>query len=100
MDNQVSEYISKQHSPQKEICQRLRNIIFNSISNVKEEMKWGVPTYTHGKFYIAALKNHVNFGYNDGSEEMKHVEIKSLSEIDNEDMINIINLVNKTHGKR
>jgi uncharacterized protein YdhG (YjbR/CyaY superfamily) len=82
VNQQITNYIEKQKSPQKEICQKLRAIIFKTISDPKEEMKWGVPAFANGKFYIVALKDHVNFGYNDGSNKMKHVEIKTLDEID------------------
>ncbi|GAI75474.1 unnamed protein product, partial [marine sediment metagenome] len=43
MSREVSDYIEKQTSPQKEICQRLRRIILQAFPNIKEEMKLGVP---------------------------------------------------------
>ena len=61
MSREVSDYIEKQTSPQKEICQRLRRIILQAFPNIKEEMKLGVPWY-EGKYYIVALKKHVNLG--------------------------------------
>jgi len=73
----------------------LREIIFKTIPNVKEEMKWGVPTYADGKYYIIALKDHVNLGFSlkglsreeqkllEGSgKTMKHIKIRSLKEIE------------------
>jgi hypothetical protein len=86
----VKAYIEKQKSPQKEICQKLRAIIFKTIPETKEEMKWGVPSFANGKFYIVALKDHVNFGYNDGSKKMKHMEIKSLDKTVNEKIVRLI----------
>nr|MDO8082965.1 DUF1801 domain-containing protein [Candidatus Freyarchaeota archaeon] len=93
--NKVDSYLEKQKSPQKEICQKLREIIFKTIPNVKEEMKWGVPTYADGKYYIIALKDHVNLGFSlkglsreeqkllEGSgKTMKHIKIRSLKEIE------------------
>ncbi len=53
----ADEYLEKQKSPQKEICQLLRSIIFRTFPNVKEEMKWGVPTYADGEYYFVALKD-------------------------------------------
>ncbi len=62
-DKKVDEYIEKLKSPQKEICSKLREIIFNTFPNIKEEMKWGVPSYAEGEYYLVALKTHVNLGF-------------------------------------
>jgi hypothetical protein len=59
----VEEYLQKQKSPQKEICQQLRTIILRTFPSIKEEMKWGVPTYAEGKYYIVSLKEQVNLGF-------------------------------------
>ena len=59
--NQVTEYIEKQKSPQKEICKRLRKIILRTFPKIKEEKKLGVAWYQ--KFYIVALKDSVNLGF-------------------------------------
>ena len=89
MNNEkINEYILKQKSPQKEICQILREIIFDTFPSINEEMKYGVP-YFGNKFYIVALKTHVNLGFSiegltkeeiglfDGSgKTTRHVKIK------------------------
>ena len=62
-DKKVDEYIETQKSPQKEICIKLRAIIFKTFPDIKEEMKWGVPSYAGGKYYFVALKTHVNLGF-------------------------------------
>jgi hypothetical protein len=95
MDKKVTDYFDKQSSPQKEICHKLRSIVLKTLSNKGEEMKWGVPAFLGGKLYIVALKDHVNFGYNDGSKKMKHVEIKSLDDIDSKKIIELIKLTIK-----
>jgi len=59
---EVREYIEKQKSPQKELVQRLRDMILKTFPGVKEELRMGVPWY-EGKFYIVALKDHVNVGF-------------------------------------
>jgi len=59
----VDDYIEKQISPQKEICRQLRAIILRTFPGIKEEMKWGVPTYGEGKYYLVSLKEHVNLGF-------------------------------------
>ena len=95
MDKKISEYFDKQKSPQKEICHKLRNIVLKTLTDAGEEMKWGVPAFAEGKLYIVALKDHVNFGYNDGSKKMKHIEIKSLEEIDSKKIVELIKSTKK-----
>ena len=105
MNNSVTEYIEKQKSPQKEICQKLSDIIFKTFPIIKEEMKWGVPTYGNGKYYIVSLKTHVNLGFSlkDLSKEeiallegsgktMKHIKINSLKEIDEKRIVKLLRL--------
>jgi len=114
MDEKVDEYIKKQKSPQKEICQRLREIILKTIPEINEEMRVGVPCYGHtkedicGKYYIAALKDHVNLGFSlkglskkeqelfEGTgKTMKHIKVYSLKDIDEQKIINLLKLVNE-----
>ena len=112
MDEKVDEYINKQKPPKKEICQRLRKIILGTCPEINEEMRVGVPCYGHtkedicGKYYIAALKDHVNLGFSlkglskkeqelfEGSgKTMKHIKVYSLEEIDEKKIIKLIKLV-------
>jgi len=112
MDKKVDEYINKQKSPQKEICQRLRKIILKTYPEINEEMRVGVPCYGStkedicGKYYIAALKDHVNLGFSlkgltkeevklfEGTgKTMKHIKVYSLREMDEKKIIKLINLV-------
>ena len=106
MDIEVENYIEKQKSPQKEICQKLREIIFQALPEIKEEMKWGVPTYANGKYYIVALKDHVNLGFSlkrlskeeqklfEGSgKTMKHIKIHSLKDINEKRITESLKLV-------
>ncbi len=108
MPQKVTNYINKQKSPQKEICQELRKIIFETSPDAKEEMKWGVPAYADGKYYFVALEDHVNLGFAskdlpkaeasllEGSRKtMKHLEIKSLEEIDKKLIVKLLKLINK-----
>jgi len=105
MAKEVDDYITKQKSPQKEICQRLRDIILKTSPNITEEMKLGVPWY-EGKYYIVALKNYVNLGFSlkglssketrlfeGGGKTMKHVKIRSLEEIDEEKIVALLKIV-------
>ena len=100
----VDEYIKKQKSPQKEICKKLRKLLL--AAGAKEEFKLGVPWY--GKYYIVALKDHVNIGFSvkglskkeqalfEGKGKlMRHIKINSLKEIDEKEMKNLIKIVGK-----
>jgi len=105
-NKKVDEYIDRQKSPQKEICQKLRKNIFDTFSNIEEEMKWGVPTYGNGKYYIVALKDHVNLGFSSkgltekdialfdgGGNTTKHIEIALLKNIDKRRIVKLLKLV-------
>lgn len=106
INNKVDEYFNKQKSPQKEICQKLRQLIFDTFPNIEEDMKWGVPAYGDGRYYIVALKDHVNLGFSlkgltkenmvlfdGGGKTMKHIEIASLKDIDRKRIIRLLKLV-------
>ncbi len=105
MKNKVDDYIDKQKSPQKEICEELRQIIFDIFPNIQERMNWGVPAYGNDEFYIVALKDHVNLGFTlknlseenkklfDGSgKTMVQLEISSLDKIDKKRITKLLNL--------
>ncbi|MFX0021793.1 MAG: DUF1801 domain-containing protein [Candidatus Hermodarchaeota archaeon] len=105
MDKKVTEYIEKQKSPHKEICQKLREIILNTFPSIIEGMKYGVPYYGN-KYYIVALKTHVNLGFSikgltkeeialfEGSgKTTRHIKIKTLKEIDEKEVIKLLNIV-------
>ena len=102
----VDDYIEKQKSPQKEICQQLRAIILRVFPSIKEEMKWGVPTYGESKYYFVSLKEHVNLGFSivnlskeeqqlfEGSgKTMKVVTIHSIKEINEDQIVGLLKLV-------
>jgi hypothetical protein len=108
----IDDYFYKQASPQKEICQALRTLIVKTFPDAQEEMKWGVPAFADGKFYIVALKDHVNLGFtlkgltkedeklfDGGGKTMKHIEVASLDSIDEERIIGLLKLVGKRAGK-
>ena len=57
MSVEVQRYIEKQKSPQKEIIIAVRQVFQKTLPTPTEKMRWGVITYSEGKFYIAAMKN-------------------------------------------
>jgi len=106
MDKKVSEYIKRQKSPQKEICQKLRKIILKTFPKVKEEMKWGVLAYGDGKYYFVGLKDSVNLGFfvkgltkkekdlfKGQGKYMRHIKIKSTKEIEEKEIIRLLKLI-------
>ena len=106
MNKEVDEYIRKQNSPQEEICLELRRIIFRIFPHIEEEMKWGVPTYAKGRYYLVSLKDHVNLGFSlkglskeeqklfqGAGKTMKHIEIRSLEEINESEIAKLLRLV-------
>ncbi|MDD5287564.1 MAG: DUF1801 domain-containing protein [Dehalococcoidales bacterium] len=111
MDEKVKGYIEKQKSPQKEICLELRDIILKTFPDVKEEMKWGVPAFSNGQFYIGALRDHVNLGFSingltkeelalfEGSgKTMRHIKIKTLSDIDEKKIVKLLKIAGECSG--
>jgi hypothetical protein len=105
MNKEVDDYLEKQKSPEKEICQKLREIILKTFPGINEEMKMGVPWY-EGKYYIVALRDHVNLGFSlkglsktemnlfEGSGKlMRHIKIFSLKEIDENKIVKLLKMV-------
>ena len=103
---EVDEYIEKQKSPQKEICKKLRQIIWGQFPKSEEKMKLGVPWY--GKFYIVGLKDSVNLGFSvEGLPKkdadnfsgkgklMRHLKFKEIKEIDEAKIVKLLELVDK-----
>jgi hypothetical protein len=69
-------------------------------------MKWGVPVFVNGLFYIVALKDHVNLGFSieglskdeialfdSGGKTTKHIEIKDINDIDEERIVQLLHMV-------
>jgi uncharacterized protein YdhG (YjbR/CyaY superfamily) len=108
MNKEVNEYIEKQKSPQNEIIKKVREIFKKTLPTSEEKMRWGVITYSKGKFYIAAMKNRVHVGFaisglsNDEirlfegtGKTMKHIKIPKLADIDENKLVNLIEMVEK-----
>ena len=106
---EVDQYIEKFDGEKKAILKSLRTIILKTFPKLKEEMKMGVPWYG-GYFYLVALKKHVNMGFAFGGllkthekelegsgKYMRHIKIHSLKEIDEEKIVRLMKLTNKTY---
>jgi len=101
----VDEYIMEQKSPYGEICKILRELILKTFPGIKEEMKYGVPYYGN-KYYIVALKTHINLGFSiegltpeeiklfEGSgKTTRHIKIQSKEDIDTQKLIELLKIV-------
>ncbi|MBN2127362.1 MAG: DUF1801 domain-containing protein [Candidatus Diapherotrites archaeon] len=108
MNSEIQKYFEKQKSLQKEILIKLRKIIFKTYPKIKEEMKWGVPSFDEGKYYLVALKDSVNIGFSvkglnkkemdlfEGTgKTMRNLKISSVKEIDEKRITNLLKLVEK-----
>jgi hypothetical protein len=108
MSKTIDDYIAKQKSPQKEVCQSLRSLILKTFPGVKEEMRWGVPVFGEGKFYIGAMKNQVNLGFSivgldreeialfeGGGKTMRHIKVDKPENIDEKRIVELLKLVDK-----
>jgi hypothetical protein len=108
MNRQVTEYIEKQESPQKEILQKVREIFQKTLPKCEEKMAWGCVTFCGGKFYMAAMKNRVHVGFvitglskdeiglfEGSGKTMRHIKIPALENVDEKTLVKLINMVDK-----
>lgn len=101
----VKSYLANLPSPQREICERVRNIILTTFPDLEETFENGVPWY-ECKYYIVGFKDHVNVGFSvEGlSEEekrlfegkgklMRHIKLYSLSDVDEVKIVKLLKVV-------
>ena len=96
----TGQYIDKLVSPMKEIVKELRRIVTIHSSDINEEMKWNVPTYSISKNIcsIMAHQKHVNFQIFRGAhikdaheldgtgKDMRHLKFTTLREVKEADI--------------
>ncbi|NMB84336.1 DUF1801 domain-containing protein [Candidatus Roizmanbacteria bacterium] len=108
VNQKVLDYLNKQSSEHRAILKKLREIIFKTLPDAKEDFAWGVPIYAGGKFYLASLKKQVNMGFSiiglnkdeissfEGSgKTARHIKVPTLDSIDEKQIIKLLKLVNK-----
>ena len=98
-NTEITEYIEKAPGEKKEIMQAIRKLIHDSVPEVEEEFKWSRPVFKTKKdfAYLKAAKAHVTLGFNNyqllkdkknllqgTGEDMRHVKLKSMADIDEE----------------
>lgn len=66
LNPKVTEYILNSMEEQRVILTELRQLIHSTVSNVSEEIKWGVPVFGCPKdfAFIRATKHYVSIGFN------------------------------------
>lgn len=107
MNEAVTDYINKQKSPQKAICQHLREIILSTYPDIEEKMWVGVPWY-EGRYYIVALKDHVNLGFaikglsekelklfEGKGKTMRHRKFYAVEDIDEKQVVTLLKVAEK-----
>jgi len=106
MNKEVTDYIKKQKSPQRQICSKLRKLILKTFPKSDEKIKMGVAWYR--KYYIVSLKDSVNLGFSvkglqkkdmdnfkGAGKFMRHLKFKELKEIDEKKIVKLLKLVDK-----
>jgi hypothetical protein len=97
-NEEATRYIEALPSPQKEICQRLRDMIATKFPALKEQFKWSRPVYSSKSVdvcYMVANRSDVNFGFDFGTKlhdaqgllegtgiNKRHLKFKSVEELD------------------
>lgn len=97
MNNQVSEYINCAPTGQKEVMERIRQLIHASVPHVLETFKWSRPVFSANKdfAYLKTSKVYVTLGFfnfeklddpnkllEGTGEDMRHIKIKTAKDID------------------
>jgi hypothetical protein len=74
-------------------------------------MKWGVPTFAGGKFYIGALRDHVNLGFSinglskgdialfeGNGKTLRHIKVKNFDNIDEDRIVKLLKIAGECLG--
>jgi len=82
----VTEYITSLPSPQKEICQSLRELLLENFPQMREEFKGHV---TVELFYGAHLQDSQGWIVGMG-KNTRHMKFKSLKEFDSNYVVDLV----------
>lgn len=104
-NEKVKSYLEHLPSPQKEICEKVRNIILTTFPGLEETFENGVPWY-ECKYYLAGQKDHVNVGFSvEGLSEdkknlfegkgnfLRHIKLYSLDDVDETKLVELLKAV-------
>lgn len=97
-NKEVDQFIADAPIEQQEILSCIRQLIFQTVSSIKEEYKWNRPVYkTNEMFaYLQTSKNYVTLGFYKGFEKindsknllegtgktMRHIKLRSMENVD------------------
>ena len=104
--SKVTEYIAALPSPQKEICQSVRELILSNFPKITEEYKWNFPAYYYNGKRICitgGFKQHANLELFYGAhlhdskgriagvgKNTRHIKIRSLEDIDTDYLVDLV----------
>ncbi len=95
----VTDFIDVAPENQKEILNTLRSLIIKTVPEAEELFKWKMPVYRTSKdfCYLNSSKQHATLGFNNfekindslqvlegTGKSMRHIKIKSMSDIKKE----------------
>ena len=101
--NDVTKYISDAPEEQQEVMNSVRELIHQSVPQVKENFKWKRPVFsTEDDFaYLQSTKNHVNLGFYNGEDlddpdnllegtgkRMRHVKMTKPTDVEKDQLRN------------
>lgn len=111
MDNKVKEYIEKQNPNEKELLEKARKLILNTIPDCDEFIQWGVPCYSRGRIYLVALKGKIHVGFSiiglpkenikifeGNGKTVRHIKIYSVNELEEKNIADFVSMVNDKAG--
>lgn len=105
MNEKIAKYLQKQKFPQKDICNKLREMILINFPKI-EETVMSEGLWYEGKFYITSFVDHVNLGVGVGGlkkeelkdlegkgKSMRHIKFYSINDINKEKLSKLMRLV-------
>jgi len=106
LNEKATHYIASLSSPQREICQALRELILGRLPGMREEFKWGYPAYYfEGKriCITGGFKSHANMELfygarlkdpkgriEGGGKNTRHIKFRPVEEIDPEYIVDLL----------
>jgi hypothetical protein len=116
LNEKATEYIASLPSPQREICQSLRELILENFPQIREEFKHNYPAYYYeGKRICSTggFKRHANLELDYGAhlddpqgrvvgvgKNIRHIKIRSLEEVDRDYFSDLLQQSIKHHRSK
>jgi len=105
-NEKVTQYIAQLPSPQKEICEALRELILGNFPELREEFKYNYPAYYYERKRICSIggfKRHANLELDYGAhlrdpigrvegvgKNIRHIKIRSPAEVDPDYFVDLL----------